>query len=421
MDFQTDKGISQNQQDPYTLQLNSNDQNTPMTQEPLNNNFQTKKLEIPFSKQKLNIIFFIFLAFSSLIYSLSVISIKTAYGPFLFIIEFLIFLYFENNKIVIIKDEFQNKIYLQVINYLFIKRQKFECDLGNIYFNLVYFYNKYIFLIVNNCKIGPENDFNTPFQIYFYENINFNKFQGQNQLNNILNDFLRAQENPLNFNINSDMNSQENNLIQNNFNEYIAINNHFYIYYNNYPLKNNYCQKCCLKCFTFVIHSFLIFFGLILLLVDEDEFEKSKEIMFLGFFSACYSFYLVYGLIGFCVCFKINSNFNKTCLRIDIKFSFNLDKIFIGSLGIGRNAYNTTSEFDINEIDRVILQNNNGNELKAKLKGGLSRTICYINDQQIGLQGLLNIINQKIVDNKNNNAEKQHLNECPPPLAITPD
>ena len=43
MDYQCDKDISQNQKDPYTLELNSNVQNTPIDQEQFNNNFQTKK------------------------------------------------------------------------------------------------------------------------------------------------------------------------------------------------------------------------------------------------------------------------------------------------------------------------------------------------------------------------------------------
>ena len=42
---------------------------------------------------------------------------------------------------------------------------------------------------------------------------------------------------------------------------------------------------------------------------------------------------------------------------------------------------------------------------------------------KIGFQELLNILNQKIVDiqNNNNNAEQQHLNELLPSLSITPD
>ena len=420
-DNQCDKDILQNQKDPYTLQLNSNVQNTPMDKEPFSNNFQTKKIEIPFSIKYSKIFFYLFIFISSLIFSLSVISIKTVYGPIFFIIEFLVILYFDNYKIVIIKDEFKNKINIKVINYFFIKRKNFKYDLGNVYFNVVYFCNKYIFLIVNNCKIGPENDFNTPFQIYFYENINLNKFKGQNQLNNILNDFLRVQGNPLNSN--SDMNNQENNLNQSNDNEYLAINNQFYIYYNIYPLIKKNGQNNSVKSFIIFIHFIIILFGIIILLSDDDDdgiFSKKEMLFAYSFLYFVFCFICI--LFGLCVCFIKSYNFNKSCLRIDIKFSFNFDKIFIGSLNPNKDTYNTTSEFDINEIDRFILQNNNEDELKVKFKGGLSKTVCYINNQHIGFQGLLNILNPKIADNKNyNNAEQQHLNDYIPPLAITPD
>ena len=289
---------------------------------------------------------------------------------------------------------------------------------------MVYFCNKYIFLIVNNCKIGLENDFNTPFQIYFYENINLNKFKGQNQLNNILNDYLRVQGNPLNSN--SDKNNQENNINQSDYNEYLAINNQFYIYYNNYPLIKKNDQKYFVKCFIIVIHFFLIPFGIIILSlgddVDDDVFFSNEKMSLFAIFFLYIVFSFIAILLGLCLCFTSNYNFKKSCIRIDIKFSFNFDKIFIGSLNPNRNTYNTTSEFYINEIDRFILQNNNENELEVKFKGGLIKNVCYINNQHIGFQGLLNILNLKILDNQNNNnVGQQNLNEYLPPLAITPD
>ena len=200
----------------------------------------------------------------------------------------MVFWKLQNKKI---KGEFQNKIYIKVINYFFIKNKSFEGDLGNIYFNLVYFYSKYIFLIVKTCKIGSENDFNTPFQIYFYEYINFNKFNGQNQLNEILNDFLRAQETPLNSN--ADINNQEIYFNQSNFNEYLAINNQFYIYYNKFPLINNNDQKCFLKCFIFILHSLLILFVIIIIKEDVNNFFINGG-LFAIFFFFVYFFFVLY-------------------------------------------------------------------------------------------------------------------------------
>ena len=55
----------------------------------------------------------------------------------LLIIENLLLLYYESRKIVLIKDESENKIKIQVINYLFTKRKKFEIGLENINFSVI--------------------------------------------------------------------------------------------------------------------------------------------------------------------------------------------------------------------------------------------------------------------------------------------
>ena len=202
------------------------------------------------------------------------------------------------------------------------------------------------------------------------------------------------------------MNNQENNLNQSNDNEYLAINNQIYIYYNIYPLIKKNGQNNSVKSFIIFIHFIIILFGIIILLSDDDDDIFSKKEMLFAYSFLYFVFCFICILFGLCVCFIKSYNFNKSCLRIDIKFSFNFDKIFIGSLNPNKDTYNTTSEFDINEIDRFILQNNNEDELKVKFKGGLSKNVYYINNQHIGFQGLLNILNLKIFDKKNNNAEQ---------------
>ena len=136
-----------------------------------------------------------------------------------------------------------------------------------------------------------------------------------------------------------------------------------------------------------------------------------------------YSFlYLFSFLIGLCIC-RCKNNSRKS-LRIDIKYSFNFDKIFIGYLINNNNTYTITSEFFINEIDRFILQKNQINEdgfhLYVLLKGNLSREICFIKAQQTELEGLLYILNEKKVSISNYNLNKDELQafgECPPPTA----
>ena len=97
----------------------------------------------------------------------------------------------------------------------------------------------------------------------------------------------------------------------------------------------------------------------------------------------------------------------------------------------------TKAEFSINEIDRFVLTKNKNNEegfhLSIILKGNINRDLFYIKDQQIELQGLEYILNEKLVNNMNNsnnymytnnyynddynNTENQIISECPPPVA----
>ena len=91
----------------------------------------------------------------------------------------------------------------------------------------------------------------------------------------------------------------------------------------------------------------------------------------------------------------------KKCLRVDIIYSYDFDKIFIGTSINGNNRYITKSELFINEIDRFILKKNKINEagfhLKVIFKGNTDKELCYIKDQQQDLEGLVYILNEKKV------------------------
>ena len=122
---------------------------------------QNNKIEIPFVKKGVNIFFFIFMIISTIFIVIPLPLISFIILLSLLIIEILLLLYFESRKIVLIKDESENKIKIQVINYLFTKRKKFEIDLENINFSVIHYNQKYILLILNNQKNWKENDFYT--------------------------------------------------------------------------------------------------------------------------------------------------------------------------------------------------------------------------------------------------------------------
>ena len=360
-----------------------------------------------------------------LIYLPVLSSILTIFVPFVFLIEILLYFYYGNNKLVIIKDESDNKIYINLVNYLSIKREKYVFPLDNISFNVILSEQKYILLFLNNFKNSIiETNIDSPVKfLYFFENINVNKFNGKDQLIDILNNFSKNRENPFNFNINSYMNNQQNNfnLNQKNFTKYIKINDHFFTYFNDDPLKTNHYLQCLFKSNSFILRIFLLFISILIFLnyLLDDGHNDKNTLAFLAAFAQYSSLCALIFLIGLCICKCIN--ISKKSLRIDIKYSFNFDKIFIGTLINNKNTYILTLEFFINDIDRFFLEKNQSNEdgfyLYVLLKGNVSGEICYIKAQQTELEGLLYILNERkvqIIGFNDNEVDLQTLGECPP-------
>ena len=110
-------------------------------------------------------------------------------------------------------------------------------------FLLRYFINK----IINNHKNKNEINFNSsnisnipPKSLIYIKNIDVYKFNGLNQLNTILNEFIdisNNSQNPLYFDINTYMHKPQDIYTQYNYNKYIRINDRFFTYYNKIILK----------------------------------------------------------------------------------------------------------------------------------------------------------------------------------------
>ena len=209
------------------------------------------------------------------------------------------------------------------------------------------------------------------------------------------------------------MNRQQVNLNQYSFTKYIKINEHFFTYYNNDPLKKNHYNECLFKGTSITIRSFLLFFSLSIFMAKDNN-------SFYSIFNSMCIYYVITIFIGklICECRK-----SKKSLRIDIIYSFNFDKIFIGASYNDKEIYIITSEFFINEIDRFILKKNIINEIGFHLcaisKGNTSRELCYIEDSQEELEGLVYILNEKKLVGSDFNIGQQRLSECPPPLATS--
>ena len=91
-------------------------------------------------------------------------------------------------------------------------------------------------------------------------------------------------------------------------------------------------------------------------------------------------------------------------LRIDIIYSSDFHKIFIGASNVNEKKYISTSELNTNEIDKFIFDKNTSTDkgfyLKAQINGDFSSEIFYIEDEREELEGLDFILNKRLLSNK---------------------
>ncbi len=106
--------------------------------------------------------------------------------------------------------------------------------------------------------------------------------------------------------------------------------------------------------------------------------------------------YIIYILIKYC--------FEKK-LRIDCIFSKDFDRIFIGLVKYSGTSYANTFEFQMNDIERFVLQKE-GNavyNLKVVFKNKETQDIYRItNKTQEELEGLAYLLNKRLINNINN-------------------
>ena len=107
-------------------------------------------------------------------------------------------------------------------------------------------------------------------------------------------------------------------------------------------------------------------------------------------------------------------------LRIDFIYSKNFDRIFIGLVNNNENTYQNTFEFQMNTIDKFILQKigfeDKGYNLKVILKNNESQQIYSLKKaSQEDLRGLVYLLNEKFTNINNNNQIVTTTKDNPPP------
>jgi hypothetical protein len=350
-----------------------------------------------------------------------------------FLIEQFCVLFSTKKRVEIVKDEPNKKLTVKLINYLGMTRKTTEYDLGNLFVDVQIVDRKegwqtpayYRLILINTYKDGIAIDLdssnikNKPVSAFdFFEHVDAQKFNGQVNMKNTIQSFIgnnNEEGNPLAFNINTYMKKQDNvfkhftNFINGiTFSKYVKMNDHFFSYYSREPLKNKFCQGC-LSRLLMIFHFYLFplsFMSQFIGFENKKSSYKNDQMEF--YFAAGFFGYILFTVLLYFVCIGLGSCCDKTSefLRIDMIYSRDFDRLFIGVVNNDEKSYKSTNIFKLDEIDRFVIQKNNINEqgfhLKYITKGnGQIQDLCYINAVESDLEGLTYILNEKLNNNVN--------------------
>lgn len=396
------------------------------------------KLIIPFANCK-NIVLEVFMILTSLMVVGTAPGLARIYTAFIFLIEQFCFLYYGSKRVEIVKNEESKILTVKLINYLGCARKITEFDLSNVYIDVQIVDRKegwqtptyYRLIIINTYKDGISIDLDSssiqkiPVKIFeSFEHINAHKFNGEVTMKQTLKAFIGNQneeESPLSFSINKYMNKQEdifshfNNFINGiTFSKYVKMNDHFFSYYSKEPLKNKLCQGC-LSRLIYIFHIYLFPLSFMSAFIFKDEKSHLYNERYLYHCMAFFGYILFMGVLYF-LCLGLGICCQKTSqfLRIDMIYSKEFDRLFIGVVKNDESAYINTYLFKLDEVEKFVIQKNNINEpgfhLKSIYKGsGLIQDICYINEIQTELEGLMYILNEKMQQSANSINNKNSI------------
>ena len=245
---------------------------------------------------------------------------------------------------------------------------------------------------------------------YQFRNINVSGFNGVSGLNNTLNNFLGFQgnkENPLNFNIYSYMhktkNMNQNVLSQNIKIKYLKINEQFFTYFSKNPIALIKLKKVLIKTVSGLFH----FAGLINYCYYFLKGEKSILDEGGNIFIVLAIGYAGFTFFGACICGCIQ--LGHEFIRIDLIFSNDYNKLFIG---VSKNNnlffYESKYKLILNTLDRFMLKKHEYAQNTFfldvfKKENNMAHTICRIEDLQTELEGLLYLLNERIINDNNGN------------------
>ena len=313
------------------------------------------KLIIPFCYRKIIILEILIVITCIMVIASGASIILKICSVVLFSIELICVSYYEKKSIEIVKDEERNKLIVKLINFFGKARKTTEYDLSNVFLDVqIIKRNKdipvyYILIIINTFKDGVKIDLDStsiqknPVKIFdSFEYINAYKFNGQLNMMKTLKTFVgnsSEEESPLSFSINKYMNRQEDILRQmNNFirhvsyNKYVKLNDHFFSYYKTEPIKNKIFRGG-ISAILIIIHVILIQFSFISIVTLDKN--MNFELIYITILSVSLLI-----LLSTCICLNITKT--GDLLRIDMIYSKNFDRLFIGLVKDDKISYMKT-------------------------------------------------------------------------------
>ena len=356
------------------------------------------KIIIPFTSFRVMVIVYSILFLFIIIFVSLFIGLKILYTIIILIIGIIIILIIfilSNNKLVITKDESNNKVYIKVINYLCFPKKTIILDKENTHFYAIGrpeqdLKNDTTLIVINDHKnlrdidLDASNIRQKPAKFYYYfNNINTGNYSFM-QYTEKLNNFIGPNE------INQDPLNKENHdkcCCNSYLRESIKFSDHFLTFNLDYSCFYP-CKYCC-----------LIFLNItmILILVSLLIYNSFKNPIII-------IIYPVVNIIIFIIYKCIEENEFR---RIDCIYSKTFDRIFIGLVKLNEASYVKTFEYQINDIDKFILQrqancNITNFILTVIFKNDESQNICIINNiNRENLEELAYFLNERIIKNRN--------------------
>ena len=196
-------------------------------------------------------------------------------------------------------------------------------------------------------------------------------------------------------------NKRSNSPTKNMLSRYIKFSDKYFTFYLRDPYKTNTINKI----FKYIAFFSNLIFGFAGFFLSAYK-ERDIEYRIIG------SLLIVIPNMILYLLYKCIKSIKENIFRIDILYTSDFDRIFIGLVKYTETSYVNTFEFKINNINRFILDRigPGNNNLIVIFKNNESQLICNLKKYLFDLEGLTYILNERLINDKNNVNEINTIN-----------